>query len=122
MPIAAVFLREELCKGEEGQRLLEADCGLLARAYGACIGRVFVVRSSDPFPHTLDEVLGTGINMLITPSLEHIDHRSADVTARADLLVCQGNKRYRRDYLTPAFMKPRSPEPIRQGGSRASQG
>ncbi|ONM47614.1 hypothetical protein B0T44_00910 [Nocardia donostiensis] len=85
MPHAVVFLKQSLCGN--GRALLETHCGLLAAAHGFRIQRVVVHDEHDPFPWTLDEVLKSGPNGIIVPSLEHIDFRARQVLTRCSLLV-----------------------------------
>ncbi|TLG09486.1 hypothetical protein FEK35_15305 [Nocardia cyriacigeorgica] len=85
MPQAIVFLDQTLCG--KGRALLETQCGLLGAAHGFQIQRVVVHDPEDPLPWTLDEVLKSGPNGIIVPTLEHIGFRARDVLARCSLVV-----------------------------------
>lgn len=103
MTDCVIFVREALVPGRVAETT--ERCARLAGAHCFRVQRVVVQRLDDYLPWTIDEVLGLGLNVVIVPSLEHIDYRGRDVLRRACLLVARPYGWFHQGFYDPAAIQ-----------------
>lgn len=85
MPYALVYVKKTLCG--HAQEATEAQCKRFAAAHGFAVSRTVVDVGTDVLPWTLGAAAALGVNAIVAPSIDHIDHRAETVLEQCALMV-----------------------------------
>lgn len=82
---AVVYLQKSFC--DRHLSGIEMEARALAARYGYSVARTVVECETDTLSWLLVKAKALNVDVIVTPTMQHIQHRANDVLTRCDLLI-----------------------------------